>query len=108
VYCFLCVLTENLTHLEGKFNPSDLLIKILGWAKFWLLIQLLLFWKGETILPEKALPEIIKEIKAQTIKDKEKDPTSALRGVSGGVNPSAGSDICNETTWAGSPDPVGT
>jgi hypothetical protein len=51
-------------HVEGKFNPSDLFTKILGWAEFWPLIQLLFFWKGETIIPEKPLPEIIKEIKA--------------------------------------------
>jgi hypothetical protein len=65
-----------------------------------------LFWKGETIIPEKPLPEIIKEIKAQFTKDKEKDPTSALRGVSSGVNPSTGSSKIIETTWASSLDPV--
>jgi hypothetical protein len=26
-------------HVEGKFNPSDLFPKILGWAEFWPLIQ---------------------------------------------------------------------
>jgi hypothetical protein len=67
-----------------------------------------LFWKGEPTIPEKPLPEIIKEIKAQIIKDNKEDPTSTLRGVSGGVNPSVGSSTIIETTWAGSPVPVDT
>jgi hypothetical protein len=37
--------------MEGTFSPSDLFTKILGWAKFWPLIQPLLFWKGETVKP---------------------------------------------------------
>jgi hypothetical protein len=55
--------------IEGKANPSDLFTKILGWAEFWPLIQPLLFWKGETIIPDKPLPVIIKEIKDQIIKE---------------------------------------
>jgi hypothetical protein len=47
---------------------------------------------------------IIKEIKDQIIKDKEKDPTSALKGVSGGVNTAAGSSTHVETSWAGTTD----
>jgi hypothetical protein len=54
------------------------------------------------------LPEIIKEIKTKIMKDKEKDPTSALRGVSGGVNPAVGSSTNVETTWAGTTDSVTT
>jgi hypothetical protein len=49
-----CIAAEIIyfIHVEGKFNPSDLFAKILGWAEFWPLIQPLLFWKGETIIPE--------------------------------------------------------
>jgi hypothetical protein len=47
---------------------------------------------------------IIKEIKDQIIKEKEKDPTSALRGVSGGVNTAEGSSTHVETAWAGIAD----
>jgi hypothetical protein len=36
-------------HIDGKLNPSDVLTKFLSWAKFWPLIQPMLFWKGETI-----------------------------------------------------------
>jgi hypothetical protein len=92
--------------IEGKFNLCDLFTKILGWAEFWPLIQPLLFWKGETIIPDKPLPVTIKEIKDQIIKYKEKDTTSALRGVSGGVNPMVGSSTNVETTWASTPDSV--
>jgi len=101
-----CIAAEIIyfIHVEGKFNPSDLFTKILGWAEFWPLIQPLLFWKGETIIPDKPLPVIIKEIKDQIIKDKEKDPTSALRGVSGGVNTPVGSSTHVETDWAGTTD----
>jgi hypothetical protein len=48
-------------HVEGKFNPSDLFTKIFSWAEFWPLIQPLLFWTGETIIPDEPLPVIIKE-----------------------------------------------
>jgi hypothetical protein len=67
-----------------------------------------LSWKGETIIHEKHLPEIIKKIKAQIIKDKEKDPTSTLRGVSDGVNLAVGSSTIIETTWASNMDSVDT
>ena len=61
-----------LLHIDGKYNPSDVLTKPLGYTHFWPLIQPLLFWKGETII-NKPFPIIIKEIKD--------DPSSALRGV---------------------------
>jgi hypothetical protein len=40
-----CIAAEIIyfIHVEGKFNPSDLFTKILGWAEFWPLIQPLLF-----------------------------------------------------------------
>jgi hypothetical protein len=44
-------------HVKLNFNSSDLFTNILGWDEFWPLIQPLLFWKGETIIPEKPLPE---------------------------------------------------
>jgi hypothetical protein len=36
-----CIAAEIIyfIHVEGKFNPSDLFTKILGWAKFWPLMQ---------------------------------------------------------------------
>jgi hypothetical protein len=68
-----------LVHVEGKYNPSDILTKALGWVNFWPLVQPLLFWKGETII-DKPFPMIIKDIKD--------DPNSALRGVSGGKHTS--------------------
>ncbi|MGL4630091.1 MAG: Ty1/Copia family ribonuclease HI, partial [Leadbetterella sp.] len=61
-----------LLHIDGKYNPSDVLTKPLGYTTFWPLIQPLFFWKGETIL-NKPYPIIIKQIKD--------DPSSALRGV---------------------------
>jgi hypothetical protein len=76
-------------HVEGHFNPSDILTKFLGWSKFWPLIQPLLFWKGETLLNDpigqKPLPVLIKDIK-----DSMEDPGSALWGVTDD-NTSAGS-----------------
>jgi hypothetical protein len=69
-------------HVEGRVNPSDLLTKFLSWANFWPLIQPLLFWKGDTILTNKPLALVIKDIK---------DPPPGLRGVSDGINPSTGS-----------------
>jgi hypothetical protein len=62
-----------LLHIDGTLNPSDALTKALGWAKFWPLIQPLLFWKGETILAT-PFPMVIKDIK--------NNPKSTLRGVS--------------------------
>jgi hypothetical protein len=36
-------------HIEGKYNPSDVLTKFLNWSKFWPLVQPLLFWKRDTM-----------------------------------------------------------
>jgi hypothetical protein len=36
-----------LVHVEGKYNPSDILTKALGWDNFWPLVQPLLFRKGD-------------------------------------------------------------
>jgi hypothetical protein len=69
-------------HVEGKYNPSDLLTKTLSWTNFWPLIQPLLFWKGDTLIKDRSLPFIIKDIK-----DNRQDPITGLRGVSSGVNP---------------------
>jgi hypothetical protein len=69
-------------HIDGKLNPSDVLTKFLAWAKFWPLIQPMLFWKGDTIRYIHAnLPvtQIIEEIKLAA--------SSGLRGVST-INPS--------------------
>ena len=63
-----------LVHVEGKYNPSDILTKALGWVIFWPLVQPLLFWKEETII-DKTFPMVIKDIKD--------NPTFALRGVTG-------------------------
>jgi hypothetical protein len=63
-----------LVHVDGKYNPSDILTKALGWVQFWPLVQPLLFWKGETIV-DKPFPMVIKDLKD--------DPTFALRGVTG-------------------------
>jgi hypothetical protein len=80
-----CIAAEIIyfLHVKGCHNPSDLMTKILSWANFWPLIQPLLFWKGDTILKQQPLPLVIKQIK-----DKSKDPSTGLRGVSDGVNPS--------------------
>jgi hypothetical protein len=64
-------------HIEGKYNPSDVLTKFLGWAKFWPLIQPLLFWKGETlkdISPRDPVTVVIKQLSSA--------PSSGLWGVS--------------------------
>jgi hypothetical protein len=60
-------------HIEGKNNPSDVLTKFLGYAKLRPLIQPLLFWKGETILPETPIPVVIREL--------QDTKPSGLRGV---------------------------
>jgi hypothetical protein len=63
-------------HMDGKYNPSDILTKFLNWAKFWPLVQPLLFWKGETnkdnnnTLP---ITQMIEHIKSSS--------PSGLRGV---------------------------
>jgi hypothetical protein len=68
-------------HIDGRYNPSDILTKYLGWVKFWPLIQPLLFWKGETTLQDPKgtmpLPVVIKGLK-----DSNTNPSSGLRGVS--------------------------
>jgi hypothetical protein len=82
-------------HVEGRFNPSDILKKFFGWTKFWPLIQPLLFWKGETLLNEtigqKPLPVLIKDTK-----DSMEDPASAVWGVTDD-NPSSGSKRKSES-----------
>jgi hypothetical protein len=47
----LAVGVLNLQHIDGTLNPSDRLTIFRGWAKFWPLVQCLLFWKGETNIP---------------------------------------------------------
>jgi hypothetical protein len=64
-------------HIDGKLNPSDVLTKFLSRAKFWPLIQPMLFWKGETIKdihPNLPMPQVIEAMATGT--------PSALRGVS--------------------------
>jgi hypothetical protein len=64
-------------HIAGNINPSDVLTKFLSRAKFWPLIQPMLFWKGETIKdihPNLPIPQAIEELN--------KTSPSALRGVS--------------------------
>jgi hypothetical protein len=61
-----------LVHVEGKYNPSEILTKPCGWVNFWQLGQPLLFWKGETII-DKPFPMVIKDAKDH--------PTFALRGA---------------------------
>jgi hypothetical protein len=75
-------------HISGKFNPSDVLTKFLTWAKFWPLIQPLLFWKGETMKrfsPTLPIPQVIEQSVSKM--------DSGVRGVTrlsreNGVNPS--------------------
>jgi hypothetical protein len=74
-------------HIEGKYNPSDVLTKFLNWSKFWLLIQPLLFWKGETmkeIPPTLPIPQAIQMLSPE--------PPSGLRGV---LNPDVIKEINN-------------
>jgi hypothetical protein len=69
-------------HIDGKLNPSDVLTKFLAWAKFWPLIQPLLFWKGETIKgvhPNLPLTQVIEAMTSAA--------SSGLRGVSS-ISPS--------------------
>jgi hypothetical protein len=75
-------------HVDGKRNPSDVMTKFLGWAKFWPLIQPFLFWKGETIkdISEKTpIPQVIAALKEQA--------PSGLRGVT----------RCNSVSPSGNP-----
>jgi hypothetical protein len=69
-------------HIDGKNNPSDILTKFLPWAKFWPLIQPILFWKGDTIRdvhPTTPMSEIIGNIKNQT--------NTGKRGVTSRISP---------------------
>jgi hypothetical protein len=64
-------------HIDGTLNPSDVLTKFLAWAKFWPLIQPLLFWKGETVKgihPNLPLTQVIEALNQAA--------SSGLRGVS--------------------------
>jgi hypothetical protein len=61
-------------HVAGINNPSDVLTKFLGYAKLRPLIQPLLFWKGETIIPDnKPITTVINDILNSS--------PSGLRGV---------------------------
>jgi hypothetical protein len=67
-------------HMDGKYNPSDILTKFLNWAKFWPLVQPLLFRKGETTKDSKAaspVTQLIEEIKTASL-------PSGSRGVTSG------------------------
>jgi hypothetical protein len=75
-------------HVDGKRNPSDVMTKFLGWAKFWPLIQPFLFWKGETIKDiseHSPIPQVIAALKEQA--------PSGLRGVT----------RCNSVSPSGNP-----
>jgi hypothetical protein len=64
-------------HMDGKYNPSDILTKFLNWAKFWPLVQPMLFWKGETTRKQNqnsTLTQEIQELKNAAL-------PSGLRGV---------------------------
>jgi hypothetical protein len=63
-------------HIAGKTNPSDVLTKYLGWAKFWPLVQPILFWTGETMKASDATKPI-----TVVIKDLVDNSASELRGV---------------------------
>jgi hypothetical protein len=74
-------------HMDGKYNPSDILTKFLGWAKFWPLVQPMLFWKGETTRNPRhntTLTQEIQELKTAAL-------PSGLRGVT-----SIDSDMTND------------
>jgi hypothetical protein len=81
-------------HIDGKLNPSDILTKFLSWAKFWPLIQPMLFWKGETmkdIHPNLPITQVIERTKAS--------PPSGLREVTSTsrVSPSGAADETSGT-----------
>jgi hypothetical protein len=81
-------------HIDGKLNPSDILTKFLSWAKFWPLIQPMLFWKGETmkdIHPNLPITQVIEQTKAGS--------PSGLRGVTSTsrVSPSGAADETSGT-----------
>jgi hypothetical protein len=84
-------------HIDGKLNPSDVLTKFLAWAKFWPLIQPMLFWKGETmkgINPNLPMTQVIEALKLAA--------PSGLRGVSSNsaVSPS---DTAKESLFSANP-----
>jgi hypothetical protein len=67
-------------HMDGKYNPSDILTKFLNWAKFCPLVQPMLFWKGETSKqprPNFTITQMIEEIKTAAL-------PSGFRGVTSG------------------------
>jgi hypothetical protein len=67
-------------HMDGKYNPSDILTKFLNWAKFWPLVQPMLFWKGETAKqprPNFTITQMIEAIKTAAL-------PSGFRGVTSG------------------------
>jgi hypothetical protein len=72
----------NFLHIEGKYNPSDVLTKFLGYSKLRPLIQPLLFWKGETMINDnRPVPVVINNL--------QNDVPSGLRGVTSNINPSS-------------------
>jgi hypothetical protein len=77
-------------HVEVKYNPGDHHTKILSWTNFWPLIQPLLFWQGDTLLQDRPLPLVIKDVKNNC-----HDPITGLMGVSDDVNPTIGSRSTN-------------
>jgi hypothetical protein len=74
-------------HVNGKDNPSDVLTKFLGYTKLRPLIQPLLFWKGETMLPDKPIPHVIHDLHPSS--------PSGLRGVTHNNNPSGSEQPSN-------------
>jgi hypothetical protein len=69
------LLLRSHNFVEGKHIPHDILTKALGWVNFWPLVQPLLFWKEETIILDKPVHVIIKDIKD--------DPTLTSSEVTG-------------------------
>jgi hypothetical protein len=85
-----CIAMDIITfmHVSGKDNPSDVLTKFLGYTKLRPLIQPLLFWKGETLLPDtKPIPHIIHDLHHSS--------PSGLRGVTHNNNPSGSEQLPN-------------
>jgi hypothetical protein len=86
-------------HIDGKLNPSDVLTKFLTWAKFWPLIQPMLFWKGETVRnihPNLPMTQVIEALTLAA--------SSGLRGVSSNSSISP-SDTAKESLISASPKP---
>jgi endo-beta-N-acetylglucosaminidase D len=87
-------------HVDGKLNPSDVLTKFLAWAKFWPLIQPMLFWKGETVKgihPNLPMTQVIEAMNLAA--------SSGLRGVSS-INPSD-TAMGSAITASSTPNPAG-